>query len=155
MAADYENLMARARHYQNENAQLLSELIRITSLSSHEKDAIEFVAGQFHKAGASVEIDPMGNMLAFIGEGKPFLAFDGHIDTVDIGDANLWKKNPYSGEISSGMVYGRGASDQKGGIAAMLTALKIILESDHLPQAKCYLSVVCRRRTAMGCVGNI
>jgi len=128
--------MARARHYQNENAQLLSELIRITSLSSHEKDAIEFVAGQFHKAGASVEIDPMGNMLAFIGEGKPFLAFDGHIDTVDIGDANLWKKNPYSGEISSGMVYGRGASDQKGGIAAMLTALKIILESDHLPQGK-------------------
>ncbi|MCP4634256.1 MAG: YgeY family selenium metabolism-linked hydrolase, partial [candidate division Zixibacteria bacterium] len=48
---------------------------------------------------------------------------------VDIGDINLWEKEPFSGEISDGKVFGRGASDQKGGASSMVTAAKIIKES--------------------------
>jgi putative selenium metabolism hydrolase len=51
---------------------------------------------------------------------------DAHIDTVDIGQPDLWEFKPFSGEIKDGKVLGRGASDQKAGMASMMTALKIL-----------------------------
>jgi putative selenium metabolism hydrolase len=113
---------------QDDNAKLLSDMVKIRSISSHEEEMIEFNAEQFGNSGANVIIDPMGNLVATFGDGIPIIAIDAHIDTVNTGDVNLWDKNPFSGEIADGNVYGRGASDQKGGAAAMVTASRIIKE---------------------------
>jgi succinyl-diaminopimelate desuccinylase len=63
------------------------------------------------------------SVVASVGEGKPSLILCGHIDVVPAGDVNKWKTHPYSGEIKQGKLYGRGATDMKGGVAAMLMAL--------------------------------
>jgi putative selenium metabolism hydrolase len=63
-----------------------------------------------------------------IGNGKKILAFDGHIDTVDIGNIANWTQDPFSGEIRDGFVHGRGTVDQKGGPAAFVTAGRILKE---------------------------
>jgi acetylornithine deacetylase/succinyl-diaminopimelate desuccinylase-like protein len=52
--------------------------------------------------------------------------FDAHIDTVTVGDESQWKTPPFSGLIKDGLVYGRGASDQLGGAASMITAARIL-----------------------------
>jgi putative selenium metabolism hydrolase len=63
-----------------------------------------------------------------IGNGKRILAFDGHIDTVEVGNAANWSFDPFCGEIRDGFVLGRGAADQKGGVASMVTAGRILKE---------------------------
>ncbi len=124
---DPRGILSRAHDLKNYAAQILSRLISIRSLSGAEKEVALFLKEEFARCGAeSVEIDRFGNVIASIGSGKPVIAFDAHIDTVDIGEPSLWNIDPFGGKISGGKVWGRGASDQKGGMAAMLTALKIL-----------------------------
>lgn len=68
------------------------------------------------------------NVIATIGEGQPSLIFCGHIDVVPAGDPSHWSTHPYDGEITKGKIVGRGATDQKGGVAAMLMALDVVRE---------------------------
>jgi len=60
---------------------------------------------------------------------KPVLMFNGHLDVVPAGNIDLWKYDPFGGELIDGKIYGRGASDMKGGLAAMLLAAKALKES--------------------------
>lgn len=82
-----------------------------------------------------VEIDPMGNVLGYIGHGKHVIAMDAHIDTVGIGDRNLWNYDPYEGYEDDEIIIGRGVTDQEGGMVSMVYAGKIIkdlgLEDDY------------------------
>ena len=73
-----------------------------------------------------VMIDGFGNILGRIGTGKHHVAIDSHIDTVDVGDPSLWKVDPFAAEMKDGIIYGRGASDQKGGMAAATYAGHLI-----------------------------
>jgi putative selenium metabolism hydrolase len=116
-------------------AKFLSSLVKIPSFSAREERAARLLEGEFRRCGADeVLIDGLGNVLARLGSRGPVIAFDGHLDTVDIGQRSRWNSDPFSGEIKSGRVFGRGSADQKGGIAAMATALKILKElSDDLP----------------------
>ena len=57
------------------------------------------------------------------------LILNGHYDVVPVGDAGRWKHDPFSGRVENGRVYGRGSCDMKGGIAAMLQALRLIREA--------------------------
>ncbi|MBN2882439.1 MAG: YgeY family selenium metabolism-linked hydrolase, partial [Clostridia bacterium] len=79
-----------------------------------------------------VEIDPMGNILGYIGHGKHLIAMDAHIDTVGIGDRKLWDYDPYEGYEDDAVIIGRGGSDQEGGMASMVYAGKIIKDLDLL-----------------------
>jgi putative selenium metabolism hydrolase len=82
-------------------------------------------------------------VLARLGSTGPVIAFDGHMDTVDIGQREQWKNDPYSGLVKSGNIHGRGSADQKAGLAAMLTALKILKEySDNLPFTLFFVATV-------------
>src|SRR5690554_3555628 len=114
----------------------LRDMIRIPSESCNEKEVVLRIKEEMEKVGFDkIEIDPMGNILGFIGHGKHLIAMDAHIDTVGIGDSNLWNKDPYEGDEDEFTIYGRGASDQEGGMAAMVYAGKIIkdlnLEDDY------------------------
>jgi putative selenium metabolism hydrolase len=105
----------------------MQDIIRIPSLSSEEGAVIERIRQEMLKIGYDeVTVDPMGNVLGRIGSGPRIIAFDGHVDTVDVGDPALWDRDPHSGDIEDGILYGRGTSDMKGGVAASVYAGAIL-----------------------------
>ena len=101
----------------------MQDIIRIPSLSSDEGAVVERIRQEMVTLGYDeVTVDPMGNVLGRIGAGPKVIAFDGHCDIVDVGDPELWSRDPYSAEIDDGILYGRGASDMKGGVASSVYA---------------------------------
>ncbi|SEE87400.1 succinyldiaminopimelate desuccinylase [Rhizobiales bacterium GAS191] len=108
---------------------LLVELIRCPSVTPAEGGALAFLETCLKKLGFAVERPVFGeagaqveNLYARLGEEAPCLVFAGHADVVPAGDVERWSHGPFAGEIADGFVYGRGAVDMKGGIAAMLAA---------------------------------
>jgi len=125
----HDKVLELAKKYEPEMTKFLRDLIRIPSESSQEKQVVLRIKEEMEKVGFDrVEIDPMGNILGYIGKGKHVIAMDAHIDTVGVGDPSLWEFDPYEGKEDEECIYGRGASDQKGGMAAMVYAGKIIKE---------------------------
>ena len=112
-----------AKELEAELATFMQDIIRIPSLSSEEGPVIERIRTEMLRVGFDdVSVDPMGNLLGRIGSGAHVIALDGHVDTVDTGDLSLWDRDPHCGEIENGILYGRGASDMKGGVAASVYA---------------------------------
>ncbi|OGC95491.1 MAG: selenium metabolism hydrolase [candidate division Zixibacteria bacterium RBG_16_53_22] len=125
-----ENIREKAEKYRDYATRALSELIRIRSFSGQEEEIVNFLQREFAACGAGeVTVDNFGNVLARLGNRGPVIAFDAHIDTVDIGQPERWSFDPFCGDIRDGRVLGRGAADQKAGMASMLAALKILSES--------------------------
>jgi putative selenium metabolism hydrolase len=118
-----------SKKYGDYTAQNLSKLVKIKSLSMQEKDVQLELKRQMEEAGFDeVRIDGLGNVIGRIGNGKKILAFDGHMDTVDLGEMTNWSFDPLGGEIKDGFVHGRGTVDQEGGPAAFVTAGRILKE---------------------------
>ena len=118
-----------AQSYADYTAGNLSKLVKIRSLSlGEEAVAIELKRQMLEAGFDEARIDKLGNVIGRIGNGKKILAFDGHIDTVDVGNMANWTADPFSGEISGGFVHGRGTVDQKGGPAAFVTAGRMLKE---------------------------
>lgn len=124
-----KNIKELAASYKDYTANNLSKLVKLKSLSTKEKAVAEELKRQMEEARFDeVRIDKLGNVIGRIGNGKKILAFDGHIDTVDVGNMDNWESDPFSGEIRDGFVHGRGTVDQKGGPAAFVTAGRILKE---------------------------
>lgn len=70
------------------------------------------------------------------------LAFNGHLDVVPVGDPSAWTHDPFGGEIDRSLLYGRGASDMKGGIAAAVWAAKVALDEGFEPRGDLYFHLV-------------
>ena len=129
MTEIFEKINALSHKYRDYTAQNLSKLIQIKSTSMNEKDVQLELKRQMEEAGFDeVRIDGLGNVIGRIGNGKRILAIDGHMDTVDVGNAANWSFDPFSGEIKDGFVHGRGTVDQKGGPAAAITSGRILKE---------------------------
>ncbi|MFA6370497.1 MAG: YgeY family selenium metabolism-linked hydrolase [Bacilli bacterium] len=123
----FQQILEKAQVYEKEMVAFLRDMIRIPSESCGEEKVILRIKEEMEKVGFDrVEIDKMGNILGYIGHGKHLIAMDGHIDTVGIGDIKNWKFDPYLGYEDETTLGGRGASDQEGGMAAMVYAGKII-----------------------------
>lgn len=136
MKVDFAKVMELAKQYEPEMTKFLRDMIEIPSESCQEEKVILRIKQEMEKVGFDrVEIDPMGNLLGYIGHGKHLIAMDAHIDTVGIGNPENWKYDPYLGFEDDEIVVGRGASDQEGGMASMVYAGKIIkdlkLEDDY------------------------
>jgi putative selenium metabolism hydrolase len=124
-----KKILEKAEEYKDYTANILSELIKIKSLSGEEKEVVQAVKKMMEEAGFDeVRIDGLGNAIGRIGNGKKVVAIDGHIDTVDLGNPEDWDFNPLGGEIKDGFVHGRGSADQSGGPAAFITAGRILKE---------------------------
>ncbi|HUX12465.1 MAG TPA: YgeY family selenium metabolism-linked hydrolase [Spirochaetia bacterium] len=122
-------ILTKAKSYRDATAGALSRIVQVPALSGTEGDRIRLLEKMCKEAGADeVRIDGLGSLLARVGNGKKILAIDAHIDTVDIGDRDQWKTDPFSGIIKDGLVHGRGTSDQLGGAASMITAIRILKE---------------------------
>ena len=70
------------------------------------------------------------------------LAFNGHLDVVPVGDRSAWTHDPFGGEIAGGRLYGRGATDMKGGVAAALFAARVALEQGFEPKGDLFFHLV-------------
>jgi len=107
----------------------LRDIVAIPSLSGQEEPVIRRIEQEMRDVGFDeVRIDPLGNILGRVGDGPRVVAFDAHIDTVDVQDRDQWECDPFKGKLEDGLVYGRGAVDQKAGMAAMVHAGAIMKE---------------------------
>ncbi len=105
----------------------LRDLIAIPSESTGERDVVRRIAAEMADAGFDeVKIDGLGNVLGRVGSGPRVIAIDGHVDTVGVGDPAAWRCDPHRGEERGGVIFGRGASDQKAGIASAVYGARII-----------------------------
>lgn len=122
-------MLSEAR--KNKLTEVCQELIRNKSYSGEEKNVAEAIKTVFEELGYDdYFIDEYGNIIGHIKgseEGKKIL-FDGHIDTVPVPDESKWTHNPYGGEIVDGKIYGRGTSDMKGQLSAMIVAAACFAE---------------------------
>ncbi|MCF7953189.1 MAG: YgeY family selenium metabolism-linked hydrolase [Spirochaetales bacterium] len=117
----------KAKEYRMFAAETLSKMVKTKSYSSKEEDVCRLIKSMCEDAGFDeVRFDGLGSVIARVGNGPKSIAFDAHIDTVEVGDESQWNFDPFSGEIADGLIKGRGASDQKGGAASMITAGKIL-----------------------------
>ena len=124
-----ERLDALAHSYEADMVGFLRDLIAIPAESCQEGPVIERIRQEMVKVGFDgVRVDPMGNILGRIGSGKTVIMLDGHVDTVGIGDPKEWAWDPYQGKVEDGCIFGRGACDQRAGMASMVYAGKLIKE---------------------------
>lgn len=133
---EFSEIIQKAEKYRPEISNFLRDMIAIPSESCQEKEVILRIKEEMEKVGFDeVKIDKMGNILGYIGHGKHLIAMDAHIDTVGVGDKDLWEFDPFEGYEDQKVIGGRGASDQEGGMASMVYAGKIIkdlgLENDY------------------------
>ena len=124
---DYNMIKTDAENYKADMTRFLREIVRHPGESCDEKAHITRIAEEMETLGFDkVEIDPMGNVLGFMGTGEKLIAFDAHIDTVGIGNRDNWTFDPYEGYENDEEIGGRGVSDQCGGIASAVYGAKIM-----------------------------
>jgi succinyl-diaminopimelate desuccinylase len=105
-------------------------LIRFPSVTPVDGGALPYLRDLLAPAGFAAELmtfeapgtPAVLNLYARFGAAKPNLAFAGHTDVVPTGDRARWRFDPFSGEIADGELWGRGACDMKGGVAASVAA---------------------------------
>src|ERR1035441_6627225 len=129
MNTTYKAIHQRAKALEKDTVRFLADLVRTPSFSSKEKQVIQVIKKEMKKVGFDqVRIDGLGSIIGRIGKGPRVIAFDAHIDTVYPGDLQQWRFDPFKPRIKDGKIWGRGTVDQKGGMAAMVYAGKIIKE---------------------------
>jgi putative selenium metabolism hydrolase len=118
-----------AERYTGEMTTFLRDMIALPSESADEHAVVARVAEEMRRVGFNeVKVDGLGNVLGRVGSGPVVVAIDGHLDTVGVGDRSTWTRDPYRGELRDGVIFGRGASDQEGGIAAAVHGARIAKE---------------------------
>lgn len=118
-----------AERYRDDVTAFLRELVALPSPSGGEEAVSRHIVARMEALGYDdAFVDEMGNAVGRIGSGSTTIVFDSHIDTVGIGDPDAWTFDPYEGKVEDGVVYGRGAGDDKGCMAAMVYAGKVMAE---------------------------
>lgn len=104
---------------------LARELVRRPSVTPDDAGCQAIIAGRLAAAGFNCEAMPFGivsNLWARYGDKGPLLCFAGHTDVVPPGERSAWLNDPFEGTVQDGQLFGRGAADMKGGLAAMIVA---------------------------------
>lgn len=124
---DFKRVLEKAEGYKPAISRFLRDLIALPSESCQEREVIQRIKREMETVGFDrVEIDPMGNVLGYIGTGRHLIAMDAHIDTVGVGNPENWTFDPFKGFEDDEVIGGRGASDQTGGMASLVYAGRII-----------------------------
>jgi putative selenium metabolism hydrolase len=120
-------ILKQARKYERQMVKFMRDLIAIPGESCQERAVIERIRAEMKLVGFDkITVDKMGNILGRIGKGRKLIAMDAHIDTVGIGSRAEWKWDPFKGKLEKGVIFGRGASDQRGGMVGMVWGAKVM-----------------------------
>ena len=131
---DFEAIKKAAQGYQADMSRFLRDMISHPSESCQEKEVVMCIKAEMEKLGYDkVEIDGLGNVIGWMGQGEKIIAIDSHIDTVGIGNINNWEADPYTGYETEDVIYGRGGSDQEGGMASAVYGAKIMKDLGLIP----------------------
>ena len=124
---DFNAIKKAAQGYEKDMTKFLREIVLLPGESCGEEGHIRRIEKEMKDLGFDkVQIDPMGNVMGWMGKGKTLIAFDAHIDTVGIGEKSNWKFDPYQGYENETEIGGRGTSDQLGGIVSAVYGAKIM-----------------------------
>ncbi len=124
---DFKAIKEASESYKADMTRFLRDLVAIPGESCGEEGVINRIAQEMEKVGFDkVEIDPMGNVLGYMGSGKTLIGYDAHIDTVGLGKLSNWNFDPYEGYESETEIGGRGTSDQLGGIVSAVYGAKVM-----------------------------
>jgi len=116
-------------------------IVQIKSYTENEEDLALFIKNKMIQLEYDeVFIDKLGNVIGIIGDGPLEIMFDSHIDTVMVNDEADWTYGPFSGEIVDGKLYGRGAVDMKGAVAATVYAGHALKKLGLTKGKKIYIS---------------
>ena len=105
---------------------LASALIACPSITPNDAGCMQIIEQHLKPLGFDIDIwqeNDTQNLLASLGRGAPYVLYAGHTDVVPPGPIDQWETPPFQASISNEQLYGRGACDMKGGIAAFLCAL--------------------------------
>jgi len=106
--------------------QFMRDICAIPSMDSLIGPVGERIQAEMRKLGYDeVRFDKMGNTIGRIGNGPKVLVYDSHIDTVGVGDREDWEWDPFIGKVEDGILYARGACDEKGSTPGMVYGLAI------------------------------
>ena len=124
---DFNAVKKAAEGCKADMTKFLRDLVAIPGESCGEEGVVKRIAQEMEKVGFDkVEIDPMGNVLGYMGGGRTLIGYDAHIDTVGLGELSNWKFDPYEGYENDTEIGGRGASDQLGGIVSAVYGAKVM-----------------------------
>jgi len=122
-----ERFLEEARREQERMGRFLSDLISTPSLSRRENAVVQRIGDEMAALGYDeVVVDDFGSVLGRIGRGPVHIVFDSHIDTVDVGDPRSWRTEPFKATVERGVLFGRGASDNKAATASMVHGAALI-----------------------------
>ncbi|WP_409968542.1 YgeY family selenium metabolism-linked hydrolase [Bengtsoniella intestinalis] len=131
---NFNAIKSAAKAYEPEMTRFLRDMIAIPSESCEEEGVVRCIASEMEKLGYDkVEIDGLGNVIGWMGDGEKIIAIDSHIDTVGIGNIDNWEADPYKGYETEDIIYGRGGSDQEGGMASAVYGGKIMKDMGLIP----------------------
>lgn len=126
---DYDAIKAAAEAHRADMTAFLRALIKAKGTSGQEEEKARLIQAEMVKLGyTKTELDPLGNVLGWMGTGETVIGFDGHIDTVGVGNINNWKFDPFDGMEDDEVIGGRGASDQLGGLVSAVYGAAIAKE---------------------------
>src|SRR3989338_406421 len=111
--------------------ELAMELIRRPSVTPDDAGCQQIMAQRLKALGFRCEhlrFGEVDNLWADRGDGAPLVVFAGHTDVVPPGPRAAWTSDPFQPEVRDGLLYGRGASDMKGALAAFITAIEAFLK---------------------------
>jgi len=111
---------------------LAQALIRCRSVTPADDGAMAVLEAALAPLGFTchrLRFGEIENLFARRGESGPHLCFAGHTDVVPVGEAGAWTADPFGGEVRDGLLYGRGATDMKGAIAAFVAAVQDFLSA--------------------------
>lgn len=124
---DFNKIKEAAENYEADMTKFLRDIVKFPGESCDEEAHVNRIAEEMNKLGFDkVEIDPMGNVLGYMGTGETLIGYDAHIDTVGVGNLDNWEFDPYEGFESDTEIGGRGTSDQLGGIVSAVYGAKIM-----------------------------
>ena len=111
----------------------MREIVAIPSQDSQIGQVGQRIAEEMRGLGFDeVRFDHQGNILGRIGNGPRTIVYDSHIDTVGIGDPYAWAWDPFAGKVEDGILFARGACDEKGSTPGMVYGLSIARDLDLL-----------------------
>ncbi|HDA2614979.1 TPA: ArgE/DapE family deacylase [Staphylococcus aureus] len=123
---------------EKEKIQLLADIVELQTENNNEIDVCNYLKDLFDKYDIKSEIlkvnEHRANIVAKIGNGSPILALSGHMDVVDAGNQDNWTYPPFQLTEKAGKLYGRGTTDMKGGLMALVITLIELKEQNQLPQ---------------------
>ena len=116
----------KVRQNRDDILQFLRDICAIPSMNSEIGPVGERIQAEMKKLGYDeVRFDKMGNTLGRVGNGSKVIVYDSHIDTVGVGDPAEWEWDPFKGKVENGMLYARGACDEKGSTPGMVYGLAL------------------------------